>query len=138
MRPMRLSQMPNPSGASGRSLPRTAARPVQLARLHILGDFEVVAHLEIHPEDRRIFEIPRQPERRVDGDTAPLVHDVRDPCQRQIDFCAKVGLVSLFMIARRTLGADIRKPDKPQGLRMQKKKSRWNGEIALGGMGIFI
>ncbi len=44
----------------------------------VLGDFQVVAGLEIHPEYRSVLEIARKAQSRVGGDATPLVHDVRD------------------------------------------------------------
>ena len=43
----------------------------------------------------------------------------------------QVGLVSLFMIARRTLGADIRKPYKTRGLHMRQKRAAGVGKSRL-------
>ena len=43
----------------------------------------------------------------------------------------QVGLVSLFMIARRTLGADIRKPYKTRGLHMRQRRAAGVGKSRL-------
>src|SRR5258708_40250863 len=48
-----------------------------LRRNLIVGDFQVVASLQIHPERSSIVEVPCQPKRSVGGDAAPFVHNIR-------------------------------------------------------------
>src|SRR5271169_2957830 len=47
--------------------------PLDLPRYFILGNFQFVSCLQVHPESRSIFEISREAERRVRCDAAALV-----------------------------------------------------------------
>src|SRR6266704_3261229 len=64
------------------------ARQDGLQRLHValnlrsdfvLGNSQVVARLEIHPERRAVLEIACETRRGIGSDSAPLVDDVGDP-----------------------------------------------------------
>jgi hypothetical protein len=59
----------------------------------VLGNFQVVARLEIHPESSGVLEITRKTQRRVGGDAAALVHDIRDPRHRDPQ-----AMAMLFML----------------------------------------
>jgi hypothetical protein len=44
----------------------------------VLGDFQVIARLQIHPKSRTVPEITRKAERGIRGDAAALVDNVCD------------------------------------------------------------
>lgn len=51
---------------------------LDLARDFILGDFQVIARLQIHPKGWAVSEIACKAERRIGGDSSALVDDIRD------------------------------------------------------------
>ncbi len=58
----------------------------------VLGNVEIVVHLETQPETGRISEIPGESERRVCRDTASPVHDFVDSSRGDAQIIAKLIL----------------------------------------------
>src|SRR5882724_6195958 len=55
---------------------------LDLSRNFVLGDFQIITGLEVHPESRAVSEITRKAQGRIRSDATPLVDDIGDSRNR--------------------------------------------------------
>ena len=61
-------------------------------RQDVLGNIEIVVHLQTQPETGRISKVPGESESRVCRDAAPPVHDFVDSTWGDTQIIAKLGV----------------------------------------------